>query len=390
MRVVERQVLHLDVADFAVAVEQVADPALRERPVVVAPPTVRALVLAVSTEARREGIHPGMPLAEARRRCRSLTALPPDERLYARAGRAVLEVAGRFSPLIEPKSQGRVYLDVTGTGRLFGSPVDAAARLRKELSASLRLPAAVGVAANKLVSRVAADVTEPSGLLDVRMGDEAPFLAPLRVERLPGVGAATARDLRSLNVQLVRQLATIEIGHLEMAFGRFGILLHQRAFGIDPRPVQPKLSRPELREECTLAEDSNDPRELRASLRRLVKRAGRELRSRRATASRLRLVVRYADARTDVAAGRFHEASNLDSRLARAADALLGQALGRRLRVRGLVLIASGIASEIGQLRLFEDDARNRDSALSVALDRISDRYGMEAVRRGVDLPHAR
>jgi DNA polymerase-4 len=387
MRVVERQVLHLDVADFAVAVEQVADPVLRERPVVVAPPAVRALVLAVSTEARREGIHPGMPLAEARRRCRSLTELPPDEQLYARAGRAVLEVAGRFSPLIEPKSHGRVYLDVTGTGRLFGSPVDAAARLRKELSASLRLPAAVGVAANKLVSRVAADVTEPSGLLDVRMGDEAPFLAPLRVERLPGVGAATARDLRSLNVLLVRQLAMIEIGHLEMAFGRFGILLHQRALGIDPRPVQPKRSRPELREECTLAEDSNDPRKLRASLRRLVQRAGRELRFRRATASRLRLVVHYADARTGVAAGRFHEASNLDSRLWRAADALLGQALGRRLRVRGLALIASGIASEVGQLRLFENDARERESALSAALDRISDRFGMEAVRRGVELP---
>jgi DNA polymerase-4 len=390
MRLVERQVLHLDIADFAVAVEQVADPALRERPVVVAPPAVRALVVAVSTEARREGIFPGMPLVEARRRCRGLAALPPNEQLYARAGRAVLDVAGRFSPLIEPKSHGRVYLDVTGTGRLFGSSLDTAARLRKELSASLRLPAAVGLAVNKLVSRVAAGVTEPSGLLDVRAGDEAPFLAPLLVGLLPGVGAATARDLRALNVRLVRQLAAIDIGHLAMAFGRFGTVLHQRALGIDPRPVQPPARRPELREECTLDEDSNDPRELRASLRRLVERAGRELRARRATVSRLRLVVRYADARTDVAAGRFHEASNLDARLWRAAAALLGQALGRRLRVRGLTLLASGLAPEVGQLTLFDDDACRREAALSAALDRISDRYGMEAVRRGVDLPHGK
>jgi DNA polymerase-4 len=387
--VVERQVLHLDVADFAVAVEQVADPALRERPVVVAPPAVRALVVAVSAEARREGIFPGMPLAEARRRCRSLAALPPNEQLYARAGRAVLDLAGRFSPLVEPKSHGRVYLDVTGTGRLFGSSVDAAARLRRELSASLRLPAAVGVAVNKLVSRVAADVTEPTGLLDVRAGDEAPFLAPLLVERLPGVGTGTANDLKALNVRLVRQLATIDVGHLEMAFGRTGALLHQRALGIDPRPVRPKIGRPELREEQTLAEDSNDPRELRSCLRLLVKRAGRELRMRRMTASRLRLAVRYADARTDVAAGRFPAPTNLDAQLWRAADALLGQALGRRLRVRCLTLLASGLAPESGQLSLFDDGPGRREAALGAALDRISDRYGIEAVRRGVDLPHA-
>jgi DNA polymerase-4 len=390
MRLLERQILHLDVADFAVAVEQVADPTLRCRPVVVAPPAVRALVIAVSAEARREGIFPGMPLVEARRRCRGLATLPPNEQLYTRAGRAVLEVAGRFSPLVEPESHGRVYLDVTGTGRLFGSSVDTAARLRKELSASLRLPAAVGLAVNKLVSRVAADVTEPAGLLDVRAGDEAPFLAPLRVDRLPGVGVATARDLRALNVRLVRQLATIDSGHLEMALGRIGALLHQRALGIDPRPVQPKVARPELRETCTLAEDSNDPRELRAFLRRLVKRAGRKLRARRTTASRLRMVVSYADARTDVAAGRFKEATNLDARLWRAADALLGQALGRRLRVRGLTLLASGLAPETGQLSLFDDAACRSEAALNVALDKISDRYGMEAVRRGVDLPHAK
>jgi DNA polymerase-4 len=388
MRIVERQVLHLDVADFAVAVERVADPALRERPVVVAPPTVRALVTAASTEARREGIRPGMPLAEARRRCRSLRALPPNEPLYARAGRAVMEVAGRFSPVLEPRAHGRVYIDVTGTGRLFGSPVDAAARLRKELSRALRLPAALGVAVNKLVSRVAADVTEPSGLLDVRAGDEAPFLAPLQVERLPGVGAAIGRELRALNVRLVRQLATVETEHLTMAFGRFGVVLHQRALGIDPRPVQPPVRKPVLRREVTLAEDTNDPLRLRAALRGLVEGAGRELRARRRTASRLRLVVGYADGRVDVGAGRFPAPANLDQRLWRVADALLGRSLTRRVRVRSLSLSVSGLAPESGQLMLFDDGPLLRESALGAALDRIRDRYGAGVVRRGGELNH--
>ncbi len=388
MRIVERQVLHLDVADFAVAVERVSDPTLRERPVVVAPPTVRALVIVASTEARREGIHPGMPLAEARRRCRGLKALPPNEPLYARAGRAVLEVAGRFSPVLEPRAHGRVYIDVTGTGRLFGSPVDAAARLRGELSEVLRLPSALGVAVNKLVSRVAADVTEPSGLLDVRAGDEAPFLAPLQVERLPGVGAAIGRELRALNVRLVRQLATIETEHLTTAFGRFGIVLHQRALGIDPRPVQPPVRKSVLSREITLAEDTNDPQRLRTALWGLVEGAGRELRARRRTASRLRLVMRYADGRIDAGAGRFPAPANLDQQLWRAADALLGRSLTRRVRVRSLELSASGLATESGQLTLFEDGPLRRESALSAALDRIRDRYGAGAVRRGVDLHH--
>ena len=185
MRVLERQVLHLDVAGFPVAVERVVDPTLRDRPLVIAPPVPRARVLFASAEAGREGIQPGMRVDEARRQCRGLVLRPPNDPLYARAGKAVLELTGRFSPVLEPQAHGRIYLDVTGTGRLFGPPIDVAARLRKELIASLRLDAAVGVAANKLVSRVAADVTEPTGLLDIRAGDEAPFLAPLHVARLP-------------------------------------------------------------------------------------------------------------------------------------------------------------------------------------------------------------
>ncbi len=182
------QVVHLDVADFAVAVERVVDPGLQGRPVIVAPDAPRALVSTLSAEARREGIRRGMEVREALRRCRSARVIRPNEPLYARAFRAVGEVAARFSPVQEPRSPGRIYLDITGTGRLFGTPLDLAARLRKELTARLRLAAAVGVAVNKLVSRVAADLTEPAGLLDARAGDEAPFLAPLQGGRRPAVG----------------------------------------------------------------------------------------------------------------------------------------------------------------------------------------------------------
>ena len=388
MRVLDRQVLHLDVADFPVAVERVADARLRERPVVVAPPAVRALALSVSAEARWEGIRPGMPVQEARRRCRGLVVLPPNEPLYARAFRAVVELSGRFSPLIEPGPQGRVYLDATGTAGLFGPPVDLAARLRQELLASLRLDAAVGVAVNKLVSRVAADLTEPSGLLDVRAGEEAPFLAPLKVGRLPGVGGVVIRELKALNVRIVRQLAAIEVEHLALAFGRVGIVLHQRARGIDPRPVCPPVRQPEIRRETTLGEDTNELVELRAALRALVESAGRELRALGMTAFRLDLKIRYADARKDRGTGRFASPSSLDPELWRAADALLRRTLSRRVRVRGLELWLGGLARRPVQLGLFENETLRRERELTTALDRIRSRHGEGAVGSGLTFRH--
>lgn len=380
MNLPERQVVHLDVADFAVAVERVADPGLRGRPVIVAPPTARSLAVSVSTEARDEGISPGMPVREARRRCRSLVVLPPDDALYARASRAVIEVAGRFSPVLEPRSRGRVYLDVTGTGRLFGPPVDLAAKIRREMVSALRLDSAVGVAVNKLVSRVAADLTEPAGLLDVRTGDEAPFLAPLRVSRLPGVGSAISRELLALNVRTVRQLALVERYHLLMVFGTFGAVLHQRAIGVDPRPVRPPSVKPEIDREVVLPEDTNDPALLRSALRSLVEDAGRELRARGRTASRVGLQVRYTDARTTASSRALAGPSKLEPELWRAASGLMKQVITRRVRVRSLRFKLAGLARRPEQPGLFEDARLARDTALTAALDRVRERFGEKAI----------
>ncbi|MBD3868528.1 MAG: DNA polymerase IV [Acidobacteria bacterium] len=379
------QVIHLDVADFAVAVERVVDPGLCNRPVILAPDADRALVATVSREARREGVRPGMPLREALRRCGGARVVRPNEPLYARAFKAVGEVAGRFSPVLEPVSPGRIYLDVTGTDRLFGPPLDLAARLRRELSARLRLDAAVGVAANKLVSRVAADLTEPDGLLDVRTGDEAPFLAPLRVQRLPGVGAAVGRELDALNIRWVRQLAVMEPAHLDLAFGRFGAVLRQRALGIDPRPVQPPLRKPEVQREETLVEDSNDPAVLRAAFRTLVESAGLELRVRGLTAARMALELRYADSRATARSVRARRPLQQISELWRSAEELLEAALSRRVRVRHLRFRLAGLASRPRQMELFGEPSPERP--LTTAMDRIRTRFGETALLHGLQLP---
>ena len=190
----DRSILHVDVPAFPIAVERVIEPGLRDRPVIVAPSGgARATILAASPEAVRDGVRAGMPVRVAARRCPGVVLLPVNEALYQRATGAIVALLHAYSPLVEPSAHGHSYLDLTGTGRLFGHATDVAARIRREIADRLRLPATVGVATNKLVSRVAARVIRPDGLCDIFPGGEAPFLAPLPVGFLPEAAGPQAR-----------------------------------------------------------------------------------------------------------------------------------------------------------------------------------------------------
>jgi DNA polymerase IV len=377
----EREIIHIDIATFAVAVERVVHPELRRRPVVVAPvgPS-RSIVTALSPEAQEAGIRKGMILARALRRCRDVVVLPPNEPLYARASRALCQVLEGFSPVLEPAGYGQAYLDMTGTGRLFGPPRDAAWRAQKEIRQRLRLDAALGVAANKMVSRIAAVVTEPVGLQDVPAGDESAFLAPLPAPLLPGVGPKTQEQLLELNIRLIRELAAMRLEHLTLAFGRLGFMLHQRALGIDDTPVYPPRAVPAVEEETVLAEDSNDWDRLKGALCRLCERAGERLREWKQRAGRMEVRVRYSDYRE--AAGRAGLVPPLQSTalLTARAGRLLERTLARRTRVRSLHLRLTGLSSGPAQLDLFADPKPLRQARLESALDQLRCRYGTAAV----------
>jgi DNA polymerase-4 len=253
----EREIVFVDVTAFAVAVERVVHPDLRGRPVVVAPVgSCRPVVTGLSPEAWQAGIRKGMMVARAVRYCRGLIVLPPNEPLYDRASRAIFKILCDFSPVLEPSGHGHAYLDITGTGRLFGPPRDMAWRAQKEIRQRLRLDASLGVAANKMVSRIASKITRPAGLQDVPHGDESSFLSPLPVDLLPGVGARTQEQMEELNVRIIRDLALMRQEHLTLVFGRFGFVLHQRALGIDDTPVYPVRTAPAVVPEQVLADDT--------------------------------------------------------------------------------------------------------------------------------------
>jgi DNA polymerase IV len=374
-----RQIIHFTIAAFPIAVERVIHPELRSRPVVIAPPgSVRSVVTALSPEARDSGVRRGMALAKAVKYCRNLVVLPPNEPLYARASRAIYRVLEGFSPVLEPSGYGHAYLDITGTFRLFGPARDTAWNAQRELRRQVRLDASLGVASNKMVSKIASEVTAPFGLQDVPNGDESSFLSPLPVRLLPGVGFQTERLLEDLNVRIIHEVTAMKPEHLALAFGRFGFTLHQHALGIDGTPVRPVRSVPAIDRQHILAEDSNDYEVLKKVLSSICDDTGRELRQRNQCAGRLELQVRFADSQERGRIIKLIPPAQSSLILYGRALSVLNPILNRRTRVRSLHLRVSDLSKGLVQMELFPDPVAVRRVKLESALDQLR-RRGLPA-----------
>jgi DNA polymerase IV len=388
-----RSVLFVDPPAFCTTLEGMVAPELRTRPLAVAPPGVdRAIILALSAEARLAGLERGMPVRKAQRLCPDLIVLPPNPKLYAWASRALHEILRTFAPAIEPRGYGHAFLDLTGTGRLFGPPQDVAAHIRREASERLGLPLSVGIATNKLVSQAAIRADRRTGgeagdeLLYVPVGNERSFLAPHPLEVLPELDASMRMRLEDYQLDLIGEIAAISESALCAVFGRGGRTLRARAQGIDPRPVLPPERQAEFHVVHTFATDTNDLGVLHSTLRSMSERLGRRVRARGLTAGRLRLEATYVDY-TATARAVPLSAAVLDAELWDAARRALALANTKRLAVRSVGLTLDRLMETEAQLELWEGGTAVRryggSSALQHALDRIHSHYGTQAVVRG-------
>jgi DNA polymerase IV len=382
----ERTIIHLNVADFAVAVERAIDSSLCQRPLIVAPGgAVRALVYDMSEEAYREGVRKGMPLRQALKRCRGAVIVPPRPERYCRAMAAYGKVAAAFSPLVEESGDGHLYVDATGTSRLFGNPRDVAWRIRKNARSKLGLDPGWAVAPNKLLAKVATRVVKPAGECIVSAGEENGFLAPQPVLLLPGLGRSEWERLRELNISLIGQLAALSRPQLAIAFGTRAGLLHDMARGIDQAPVVPAgQTSPALRFDHHFAEDTNDKGEIETALYGLSEQAGSALRVAGVAARRIGLRLEYADCRQLVRQATTATAAALDSELYRLARLALERVWLRRVRVRHLELICDRLARPSGQLSLFAAvrGEQHRQQSLGRALDLIREQFGGDSIYR--------
>ena len=392
-----RHIIHLHIPAFPIAVARVCQPELKKRPVAVAPPqSERALILSASIEAQKEGIFKGMSLGKAVKLCPDLSVLPPNPELTAKACRVLAKVVARYTPLWEPFRPGHIYLDVTGTERLWGRAKETANRLRRETKEYLCLSGAVGVASNKMVSSIASRIMPSAEVLDVDHGHEATFMAPLKVDVVPGIGRFRRKILlEELNITIVRELTALDLGSLKIIFGRQAYLIHQKSLGIDLTPVYSPRMKPMVAEEITFPQDENEDRKLLRTLYSLVEKCSHQLRSRALFPRKAGLMLRYADqveakrqlnlplsACGHAQAGRL---SFWDFDLYGPLKKLFFKTCNRRVRVRFIRVWFRDLSPAGGQLSLFNDISPDtgKKALMVKALDRIRERHGEDAIKYG-------
>jgi DNA polymerase-4 len=382
----ERSIIHINVADFAVAVERLGDRQLKNRPVIIAPEgAARATVYDMSEEAYQTGVRKGMALRRARRLCRDARILLPHPARYEQAMSDLLNQALPFSPLIEPgEDDGHLFVDVSGTSRLFGPPVDVAWRLRRQSQKALGLDPIWSLAANKLVAKVASRLVKPLGEYIVAPGDEASFLSPLPVWLIPGVERQDLARLQEFNLTTVRQVTALTKADLEIGFGRRADFIANAMHGIDTAPVRPVGQQPpRVVLNHAFGTDTNKPTAVEGIVHRLVREAGRQLRQQGRTARRIHIIVDYSDGRRCVRQTRIQPSTANDIALFPFARRALNLAWRRRVRIRHLRLIFDRLIFPPAQMPLFEEERKTivRQESIIAAMDKIRNRFGSQAVR---------
>jgi DNA polymerase-4 len=386
-----RTILHVDLDAFFVSCELLRRPELAGKPVVVGGgheshpgeqrDPGRGVVAAASYEARSFGVHSALPLARALGLCPALVVLPVDIAEYARISQQVFAIFSEFTPLVEPGSLDEAYLDLTGTESLSGGGEAAAQELGARMDAELGLPCSVGVAATKVVAKVASDLRKPRGRVVVPPGDEADFLAPLAVERLPGAGPKTTAKLHLLGIDTLGKLAAAPISLLQETLGPNAGALQLRARGVDPSEVTlPGIPKSVSREE-TYAEDLQSREELEARIAALSAGVGRRLRASSLIAQAVAIKMRFANFETVTRRRHLPEPTYADHELQAGALELFAEHWSDGRPVRLLGVGAEGL-SEARQMSLFERGS-DRGERLDLALDGLRGRFGGKAISRG-------
>lgn len=382
-------ILHVDMDAFFVSVELLDRPELRGLPVVVGgQEDQRGVVTSASYEARRFGIHSAMPLRTAGRLCPHAVFLDNRHELYAHWSDRVAAILARHSPIVEMASIDEAYIDLTGTERMLGPPLAAAHRLLAEITKSTGLPCSGGLAATRLVAKVASDQAKPRGLVWVPHGAEAGFLAPLSVRQIPGIGKVTEAALAEAQIRTVEELAFVPPERLEQMFGRWGTALYRKARGDDTYEFFVDAEPKSISHNCTFREDTSDREAIESMLSLLTQKAGKRLRDAGLFCRTVTLTLRFANFHTITRSRTLTAPADLDSTILAAVRELLGTWDGSaELRLVGVALSSFLAASTAtGQLELIGSRYREKLERLAQATDRVRDRFGFSKLQLGGSL----
>jgi DNA polymerase-4 len=382
-----RSILHVDMDAFYASVEQRDNPELRGKPVVVGGSSKRGVVAAASYEARVFGIRSAMPIAEARRRCPHLCHAKVRMSHYQQVSAAIFNIFREFTPLVEGLSLDEAFLDVTASISLFGSPEAIAAQVKQRIFDTTALRASVGVAANKLVAKIASDLDKPDGLTVLYPADYPTRLDPLSIAVIPGIGPQTRKRLDAIEVRTVRDLRTAPDRLLTPIFGRYTRSIVDRAAGIDERPVVASRAEKSISAEETFDTDLVDRAAMERELLRLAERTTTRLRKHGLGAGTVQVKIRQSDFTTCTRQRSIKPpASSTDQIYAIACDLLrtwLERNAGARIRLLG---VGGSNLAAVQQADLFADDNAEPVSRVDQAVDAIRDRFGTDSLERASTL----
>ncbi len=372
--------MHLDQDTFFVSVERLHNSRLVGRPVIIGGTGDRGVVASCSYEARQFGIHSAMPMKLARQLCADATYIRGDMELYSKYSRLVTEIIADKAPLFEKASIDEHFIDITGMDRFFGCR-QWASELRQNIIKETGLPISMGMSLNKTVSKIATGEAKPNGQLQIEPSITRDFLDPLSIRKIPMIGAKTYHNLRNMGIATIRTLRQIPREMLQQMMGKNGLVIWQRANGIDNSPVQSWSERKSISSETTLENDTIDMHYINTLLIKQCEELAYKLRRKEQLTGCISIKIRYANFDTHSMQQSLPYTA-FDHVLIPACKELFRKLYTRRMRIRLVGVQLSRLIRGRPQLNMFEDTAEM--ARLYQAVDKIRKKYGTNVIGRAV------
>ena len=379
-----RTILHVDMDAFFAAIEQLDHPELRGKPVLVGYDGPRGVVSTASYEARPSGCHSAQPMAIAKRLCPDAVVMPVRGKRYREMSRRLFELFNAYTPVVEPLSIDEAFLDITGTQRLHGEPIDVARQLQRRIRDELELTGSIGLAPNKFLAKLASDMDKPDGLTVVGEQEIETILPAQPIERMWGIGGATAQRCREHDIKTFSDLAALRPEQLAHLFGSAGPTFGRLARGLDDRPVTPDHEAKSISQERTFDTDVTDPDVVRSVLLGHVDHVATRLRRHGFCAGVVTLKIRFGQFKTISRSRTFDAPTDRTDLLWSAAEAIFDEWAGEHFQPVRLIGMGAGALRRAhrGQMDLFEDPGDERRRRVDLAVDEIKDRFGMSSIGR--------
>ncbi len=378
---ISRTILHLDMDAFFASVEQRDHPELCGKPLLIGHDGPRGVVATASYEARPFGCRSAMPMVTAKRLCPQAIVLPVRGERYREVSQQMFAILEEYSPLVEPLSIDEAFLDLTGTERALGDPIAVAKQMKDRIRRELGVTASVGVAPNKFLAKLASDMNKPDGLTVIREENIDHVLPPLPVTKLWGIGPATAAKLEPLGIRMIGDLRDMPLDSVRRILGGEAERYVQLAHGIDHRPVAPDRQAKSIGHEQTFNVDVEDRDEVRRVLLDEVEQVGARLRRHGLQARGVSLKIRFGNFETITRSTTLKQPTNITGELWQAAKGLFKAWSFEPVRLIGVM--AEKLTAGEEHAELFVDQDRERHRRLDEVADRINERFGQTAIRRG-------